>query len=120
MKIREEVFAAFMIPEEPVLVGRVLDASAGGVCVQYLATRKLDVGPAVISIFGLNSPGMNRMESTVTYDLEVSEKSWSTPATRRCGIRFERLRSEVKAQLKEVFRVNAVQDINRVSAQPSA
>lgn len=118
-KIREEVFAAFVVPEEPVIVGRVLDAGMGGLSVQYLATRKLDTGPAVISIFGLDSQRMNRMESTVMYDFEVPEKSWSNPQMRRCGIKFEKKRrSEVKAQLKEVFGINAVKEEGGIWAQP--
>lgn len=117
-EIRDEVFAAFVVPGEPIIVGKVLDASLGGVCVQYLATRKLDPGPANISIFGLNSPRMNRMESTVMYDLAVPEEAWSDPETRRCGIRFEKRRSEVKARLKEVLGANAFQEPRTFPAQP--
>ena len=103
-EIREEVFAAFVIPDAGVIVGRVLDASQCGICVQYLATGKLDIGPASISLFGMDTPRMNRVESTVMYDLEAPENSWSHPQTRRCGIRFEQRRSEFKTQLKEMFR----------------
>jgi hypothetical protein len=106
-EIREDVFAAFVIPDGGIIVGRVLDASLSGIAVQYLATRKLDTGPASISIFGVDSPRMNRIESTVMYDLEVPEKSWSDPQMRRCGIRFEQQRrSEFKSQLKEMFRAS--------------
>lgn len=101
----KEVFAAFVIPEGPVIVGKVLDASLGGMAVQYLATRKLDTGPASISIFGSDSHRMNRIESIVMYDFETPEESWSNPRMRRCGIRFQERRSELKAQLKEIFRV---------------
>ncbi len=105
-QIREDFFAAFVNPDGAVIVGRVLDASLCGASVQYLATSQLDTGPVSISIFGPDSPGMNRIESTVMYDLEVPGKSWNNPQTRRCGIRFEGRRPEIKAQLKEMFRVS--------------
>ena len=104
-EIRQEVFAAFIISDGAVVVGRVLDASQCGMAVQYLAIRQLEAGPTSISIFGLDSSRMNRIESTVLYDLEVDENSWSNPQIRRCGIKFEEHRSEFKSQLKEIFRV---------------
>lgn len=105
-EIREDVFAAFVNSDGAVIVGRVLDASLCGASVQYLATSQLHTGRAGVSIFGLDSPGMNRIESTVMYDLEVDGQSRSNPQTRRCGIRFEERHPELKAQLKEMFRVS--------------
>lgn len=105
-KAQGEVFAAFVMPNEPIIVGRVLDVSLSGVAVQYLATRKLEKGPASIKLFGLNSPPMERIESTVMYDLEIPEKSWINPKVRRCGIKFEKHSSGVKAQLKELCKTN--------------
>ena len=110
VEIQQDVFAAFVIPDGAVIVGRVLEASQCGMSVQYLATRKLQAGPTSISIFGLDSPRMNRIESTVMYDLEVDETSCCKPQIRRCGIRFEERRSELKSQLKEMFRVNSASE----------
>lgn len=99
-----EVFAAFVMPNEPIIVGKVLDMSRGGAGVQYLSASKLETGPASIKLFGLNSPHMEKMESTVIYDLEIAEESWSIPKVRRCGIKFERHSSEVQAKLKELLK----------------
>jgi hypothetical protein len=107
-EISEEIFAAFVIPGEPVIVGRVLDASSHGISVQYLATRKLDTGPANISIFGLDLPRMNRIATTVMYDLEVSGDLWSDHQTRRCGIKFRKRLSEFGAQARAISRTSAV------------
>ncbi|MGA2404615.1 MAG: PilZ domain-containing protein [Syntrophobacteraceae bacterium] len=101
-KTKDEIFAAFVIPTEPVIVGRILDVSRGGVGIQYLATRKLETGPTSIKIFALNSPNMERIESRVVYDFEIPEESWSTPMVRRCGIKFEGHRSEVQAKVKRI------------------
>ncbi len=101
-KANEEIFAAFVIPTQPIMVGRILDVSRGGVGIQYLATRKLETGPTSIKIFALKSPHMEQIESTVIYDLEIPEESWSTPAVRRCGIKFEGRGSEVQAKFKRI------------------
>ncbi|MDR3556360.1 MAG: hypothetical protein P4L55_16520 [Syntrophobacteraceae bacterium] len=107
-EISEEIFAAFVLPEGPVIVGRVLDASSYGISVQYLATRKLDTGPANISIFGLDLPLMNRIASTVMYDLEVDGNTWSDHQTRRCGIKFRKRLSEFSAQARAISRNSAL------------
>jgi hypothetical protein len=101
---REEVFVAFLIPEEPIIVGRILDMSHGGLGARYLATRKLETGPITIRIFGLNSFYMDRIESTVIYDSEISEASWSIPTVRRCGIHFEGYGSEIRTNLEKMLK----------------
>ena len=40
-KTEGDIFAAFVMPNEPIIVGRILDLSHGGAGVQYLATTKL-------------------------------------------------------------------------------
>jgi hypothetical protein len=97
------VFAAFVSPDEPVIVGKVLDVSLRGAAVLYLGTRKLQRGPASIKIFGLNYPFMERIESTVIYDLEIPEESLDLPMTRRCGIKFEGFGLEVMAKIRRVL-----------------
>jgi len=104
-KTRNELFAAFVMPNEPVIVGRVLDVSSGGAGVQYLGTRKLETGPASIKIFRLNSSHMERVESTVVYDLEVPEEPWDLPNVRRCGIKFEGRGPEIRARLKVLCKI---------------
>ena len=115
-EIREEVFAALVAPDGGVIVGRVLDVSRSGVAVEYLATSKLNTGPAHISIFGSDSPRMNRVESTVMYDLEADGDSCGSLQMRRCGIRFEQRLSTFKTQLKELFRVNTAMEPQYSSA----
>ncbi len=101
-KTQNEVFAAFVVPDEPIIVGKVLDVSSGGVGVQYLGTRRLKKGPTSIKIFGLTSSHMERIQSTVVYDLEIPEEAWDLPKVRRCGIRFEGHVSESLARIREL------------------
>ena len=99
-KTEGDIFAAFVMPNEPIIVGRILDLSHGGAGVQYLATTKLAVGPISIKIFGMRSHHMERVQSIVIYDVEVPEESWSMPAVRRCGIKFGRFASGAKTRWK--------------------
>lgn len=101
-KIRREVFAAIVIPDRQIIVGRVLDVSPAGAAVQYLATRILETGPARLQIFDLNSPRMEQIDSTVVYDSEIPEESWGLPQLRRCGIKFQGIVSEVQSKLKRI------------------
>ncbi len=101
VKAESEIFAAFVAPNEPVIVGRILDLSLGGVGVKYIATGKLRPGPTSINIFGMSSNHLERIQSTVIYDMEIAEESWSIPAVRRCGIKFGQIGLEGKAKLKE-------------------
>ncbi len=100
VQIQKEVFAAFVLSDGPVIVGRVMDASLNGLSVQYLATEKLRKGQVSISIFAAGSPGLNRLQTNVMYDLEVPGTSWSAHQTRRCGICFTQYRSEFRAWFK--------------------
>jgi hypothetical protein len=97
-KAEGEVYVAFVVPNAPVIVGRILDVSVGGAGIQYLSTSKLVPGRASIKIFGLNSPQMEMIESKVIYDLESS----NIPRMRRCGIKFEGYDAEVAAKVKKV------------------
>jgi hypothetical protein len=99
-KTEGDIFAAFVMPNEPIIVGRILDLSHGGAGVQYLATTKLAIGPISIKIFGMGSHHMERVQSTVIYDMEIPEESWSIPAVRRCGIKFGRFASGAKTKWK--------------------
>ncbi len=91
------------MPNEPIIVGRILDLSPDGAGIKYLATRKLRTGLASINIFGMNSQHMERIQSTVIYDMEVAEESWSIPSVRRCGIKFGRFGLKGKTKLKELM-----------------
>jgi hypothetical protein len=99
-KTEGDIFAAFVMPNEPIIVGRILDLSHRGAGVQYLATAKLAIGPISIKIFGMGSHHMERVQSTVIYDMEIPEESWSFPAVRRCGIKFGRFASGAKTKWK--------------------
>ena len=100
LKAESEIFAAFVMPNEPIIVGKILDLSPGGAGIKYLATRKLRTGKASINIFGMSSQHMERIQSTVIYDMEVAEESWSIPSVRRCGIKFGRFASGARTKWK--------------------
>jgi hypothetical protein len=112
-KAQNEVFAAFVMPDEPIIVGKVLDLSSGGAGVQYLGTRKLKKGPTSVKIFGLTSSHMERIESTVIYDLEIPEEPYDLPKVRRCGIKFEGHGSEGQARLRELCKIHPRSSNNR-------
>jgi hypothetical protein len=103
LKAESEIFAAFVMPNEPIIVGKILDLSPGGAGIKYLATRKLRTGKASINIFGMSSQHMERIQSTVIYDMEVAEESWSIPSVRRCGIKFGRFGLKGKTKLQELM-----------------
>jgi len=105
-KAQSEVFAAFVMPGQPIIVGRVLDLSSGGVGIQYLGTGKLQTGPTGIKIFRLNSSHMERAQSTVVYDLEVPGESWILPKVHRCGVKFDGNASDIYARLKVLCRIH--------------
>lgn len=119
-RLQGEVFAAFVAPNKPIIVGKILDVSPRGLGIQYLATGKVLTGPTSIKIFGLNSPRMEKIESTVVYDLEIPEKSSNLAKVRRCGIKFQGQGSEVQAKLRGLSRnharcCNPRQDFSAVS-----
>lgn len=99
-KARDEVFAAFVTPGEPIIMGKVLDLSSGGVGVQYLGIGRLGKGPTRIKIFRLNSAHMLHINSIVVYDLGASAESQSFPEVHRCGVKFEGRRQNDYAKLK--------------------
>jgi hypothetical protein len=107
VKAESDIFAAFVVPNEPIIVGRILDLSPGGVGVKYLATGKLRAGPTSINIFGMSSDHMERIQSTVIYDMEIAEESWSIPAVRRCGIKFDQFGLEGKTKWKEFLEAHS-------------
>ena len=103
---QEGIFAAFLIAEEPVVMGRILNMSGGGLGAQYLATRELKPGPITTKIIGRNSSYMEPIKSTLIYDSEISEASWGTLRVGRCGIKFERGGPGVQAKLKKVLKLH--------------
>jgi hypothetical protein len=105
-KTQGEVFAALLIPGEPIVMGKVLDVSSGGVGVQYLGTRRLEKGPVRMKMFRLNSSHMERAQSSVVYDLEMPGEPWIIPKVRRCGVKFEGNEADLYARLKELCDIN--------------
>lgn len=103
LKAESEIFAAFVMPNEPIIVGKVIDLSSGGAGVKYLATRKLRTGPTSIKIFGASSRHMERIQSTVIYDMAIAEDTLSIPSVRRCGIKFGRFGLKGKTKLQELM-----------------
>jgi hypothetical protein len=85
----EEAFVAFIRPDEPIIVGKIIDISSGGLGVRYLAAEKFGEGPSLVEVFGPSSIRVDRIKSTVIYDREIPEESMSSLSVRRCGIKFE-------------------------------
>jgi len=85
----EGAFAAFIRPEEPIVVGKIINISSGGLGIRYLAGEKIGEGPSLIEIFGPGSSRIVRIKSAVVHDSEISEESSSSVSVRHCGIRFE-------------------------------
>jgi hypothetical protein len=85
----EGAFVAFIRPDEPIIVGKIVDINSGGLGVRYLAAEEFGEGPSMVEIFGPSSIRIDRIKSTVVYDREISEESSSSLSVRRCGIRFD-------------------------------
>ncbi|MHC1725253.1 MAG: hypothetical protein AB9866_04445 [Syntrophobacteraceae bacterium] len=84
-----EAFAAFIRPNEPIVVGKVVDMSSGGLGVRYLAEGEVGEGFSHVTIFVPNSTKVERIRSTVVYDMEITEESFKSQPVRRCGIKFD-------------------------------
>jgi hypothetical protein len=83
-------FAAFIRPNDPVIVGRIMDISRGGLAVRYLASVELGEGPAWVRIFGANLQPTGRIGCRIVYDKVLIEESWDILSMRRCGVEFSR------------------------------
>jgi hypothetical protein len=99
-----EAFAAFIRPNEPVIVGKIVDISQRGLAVHYLANRILEEGSAEVRIFGPNLKPTNRIECKIIYDRVLNEESWDIFSVRRCGVKFSRIASFDSAKLKALLR----------------
>jgi len=97
-------FAAFIRPNEPVIVGKVMDISQRGVAVRYLANGKLEEGSAEVRIFGPNLNTTNRIECKIVYDQVLGKESWDVFLVRRCGVKFSRIASFDSAKLRTLMR----------------
>jgi len=100
----KEAFAAFIRPNEPVIVGRIMDISQGGLAVRYLANGDLGVGFAEIRIFGPKLNPTNPIRCEIIYDKVLAEESWGVFSVRRCGVKFNRIVSFDSAKLKALMK----------------
>jgi hypothetical protein len=85
----EGAFAALIRPEQPIVVGKIIDFSSGGLGIRYLAAEEIGQGPSLVQIFGSGMTRIDRIKSTVIHDSEISEESSISLSVRRCGIKFE-------------------------------
>ncbi len=99
-----EAFAAFIRPNEPMIVGKILDISQGGFAVRYLANEKLGEGSAEVRIFGPSINSTNRIGCTIVYDRVLVEESLDVFSVRRCGVKFSRIASLELARLKSLMK----------------
>ncbi len=95
-----EAFAAFIKPNQSIIVGRIADISLGGLGIVYLAIDEVGEGTPEIEVFGLDSVHLSRMKSTVVYDTYLPEQSSDFLAVRRCGVRFEELDRDLEYELQ--------------------
>jgi hypothetical protein len=101
---RDLAFAAFIRPNEPVIVGKIMDVSQRGLAVRYLANGRLEEGSAEVRIFGPNLKATDKIECKIVYDQILSEESWDIFLVRRCGVKFRRIASVDSAKLRTLMR----------------
>ncbi len=102
IQVRGDIFAAFIRPNEPVRVGRVVDFSSGGLGVQYVTTSLVGEGPVKVEIFSSGPVRTERIESKVVYDREILSESSLDICLRHCGVEFKQPCSLVQSQLLDV------------------
>ena len=102
-QVEHEAFAAFIRPDEPVLVGRITDISRGGLSVRYLGFGKLGEGLTKIQIFGPKLYPTSRMECRIVYDEALGEESCDVLSVRRCGLKFSRMTQFHSAKLQSLL-----------------
>jgi hypothetical protein len=98
--IGAEAFAAFIRPNEPIIVGKIIDIGRGGLAVHYFASGKLGEGSTLIRVFGPNLNSTGRIECSIVYDTDLVEELWNTVTVRRCGVQFTRIAPSDSAKLK--------------------
>jgi hypothetical protein len=87
---RKNVFVALIRTDEPVVVGKVVDISLGGLGVEYTGMGKLGRRDYATKIMGCNklSALLERIPGTVVYDWEIPGTRYGEVSMRRCGIKF--------------------------------
>lgn len=95
-----EAFAAFIKPNQSIIVGRIADISLGGLGIVYLAIDEVGEGTPDVEVFGLDSVHLSRIRSTVVYDSYLPDQSSDFLAVRRCGVKFDQLDREMEFELQ--------------------
>lgn len=98
-----EAFAAFIRPNEPIVVGKIMDISRGGMAVRYIANEKIGEGFSEIRVFGPSLNSTERIMCEIIYDKLLIEESWDI-SVRRCGLKFIRIDSFDSAKLKTLMK----------------
>jgi hypothetical protein len=98
-------FAAFIRPNEPVIVGKIVDISQQGLAVRYLASGKLGEGTAEVRIFGPNLGPTGHIKCKVVYDQILAEESWDAFLVRRCGVKFSLVSQFDSAKLRALMKM---------------
>ncbi len=99
-KSKGEAFAAFIKPNQSIIVGRIADISLGGLGIVYLAIDEVGEGTPEVEVFGLDSVHLSRMKSTVVYDTYLPDQSSDFLAVRRCGVQFDQLDRDLESELR--------------------
>jgi c-di-GMP-binding flagellar brake protein YcgR len=104
--VGSETFAAFIRPDEPIVVGRIMDISRGGLAVHYLGSGKVGEVSTKIRIFGPNLHPTNRIECKIVYDEAFTEESTNVLSVRRCGLKFSQIAQFQSAKLQSLIQTS--------------
>lgn len=99
------------VPDDMLVIGKLLDISPHGLALQYYAKSKPASLPERLEVFGIHRPLMHieRIPGEVVYDIEVKSPTRSALKERRCGIEFGRLSERQRLLLDEFIRSYSTQ-----------
>ncbi len=116
-KAKLGAFAVFVKADEIIKMGKILNITMGGLCLEYLAINKAIKGCSRIKIFGSNDRfiRLETIQCRIAYDIGVPEDSSQQIIIRRCGIKFRGLDLEQQRKLKEFIKHFTIDEAHRKS-----
>jgi hypothetical protein len=102
-KVKEGAFAAFIIADQLIDMGQIMNISMGGLCFRYLAGNVIIENRTMVKIFGRNDHfiHLDRVQCRVVYEYEVSGEFWINNSTKCCGVAFQNLSVEHQVLWKD-------------------
>lgn len=97
-----KAYAALIAPSNPITIGHIIDISADGASVRYIAEKPTQIGVSYINLFTNQTNFVNskRIQCNIVYDIPIGESSWYDFLVRRCGVQFEQFTPEGRRVLK--------------------